>query len=347
MPIPKRALAALAALLAVIASGGTIILTADPNDDRVAPASVTVPVDGPDADTKRDDPLVLSPAAQAELERGVTATDTPGDTHAELAEPLRQPNDTPVVTQEGPLAAQEIAGCRTRFVGNSSSRNGTRPRVIVWHQTVSHDSPGWADQDGLTAMANRRSSGVSWHLLVGSRDGNCTYTVPLTLKAWTQANANPFSIGIEVQAFGDEPSYVTARGKATLLRVTRAAAKQFGIPLQRGKVSGCRVARAGIVEHHDLGTCGGGHVDVASTRWQRNPSGGELAGWDTAPLISALAATACDRACDLRKRNVATHQELKRRNCAPLEQTRSDRCRFLHRRHAALHTAAKREGVKL
>lgn len=351
------------ALLIVIAGGaaGAIIAVAIGRDATpTATSTVTVKarpaipagtalvtaVDGPDADTKRDDPLALSPAAVDELQAATTATDRPGDTHSELADPLREPGDGPVVLNEGPLAAQELDGCRTRFVRNSSSRGGQTPRVIVWHQTVSHDN-GQASQDGLTAMANRASSGVSWHALIGSRSGLCTYTVPLNLKAWTQGNANRFSIGIEVEAYGDEPSYVTGKGRAKLLSVTRAMAKRYGIPLQRAVVRNCVVIKGGIAEHHDLGLCGGGHLDVSSTRWQRNPSGGELAGWDIDPLIAALKGKACDRACDVRKRNVATHAELKRRRCAASATTRSERCKLLHRRHAALHAAARREGIKL
>lgn len=317
----------------------------------LAPAPDVVAVDGPDADRKRDDALPLAPAAVDELQDAVTATDAAGDTHSELADPLRESGDGPVVLNEGPLAAQELEGCRTRFVINSSSRNGTTPRVIVWHQTVSADRAGGADQDGLTAMANRRSSGVSWHLLVGGIDGRCTYTVPLNLKAWTQANANPFSVGIEVQAIGSEPRYVSGPGKAKLLSVTRAIAKRYGIPLQRGRVENCRVVKAGIVEHHDLGVCGGGHVDVSSTQWQRNPHGPELPGWDIAPLIAELKSGGCNAKCararDVRARDAATLAELKRRACAPADRTRSERCTTLHRRHRALLKAAKAEGIAL
>lgn len=352
--LPSWARALLIALVALVAGGGTVALVVEPDDGSpastvtvkapplVAPA---VAVDGPDADTKRDDALPLSPAAVDELEKAATATRAPGDTHRELAEPLREDADGPVVTSEGPMAAQELDGCRTRFVSNSSSRRGARPRVIVWHQTVSRDR-GQASQDGLTAMANRPSSGVSWHLLIGGRSGLCTFTVPLNLKAWTQGNANPFSVGIEVEAYGDEPSYVTAKGRAQLLRQTRAIAKRYGIPLQRAVVRNCQVIRPGIAIHRDLGLCGGGHVDVASIGWQRN-RGTELAGWQVGPLIAALAGPTCSRSCDLRKRNSATHAELKRRRCSPPGRTRSERCKFLHRRHAALHKAAKAASVKL
>lgn len=349
---------AIVAVAVAIATAAGYVVT-DDDDGKVVVKSVpaappATAIDGPDRDTKRDDALPLAPAAQAELERGATATDRPGDTHRELADPLREYDDpstsAPGVLQ-GPLAAQEFPGCRTRFVRNFSSRNGATPRIIVWHQTVSRDRPGRADQDGLTALANSPRSSVSWHLLIGGRDGLCTFNVPLHMKAWTQANANPFSLGIEVQAFGDEPSYVSGPGKARLLAVTRELGRRYSIPMRRGLVQNCRPVRSGIVEHYDLGVCGGGHVDVASTRWQRNPSGPELAGWNVSPLIAELAGPPCSAVCrrarDLRARNRATHAELRRRRCAPADETRSARCAFLHRRDRAIHAAAKRESVRL
>ncbi len=307
-PLRKR-LAAVLALLAVLAGGGTVVVTLQPDDPATPPATVTVDpatpqvapavtkVDGPDGDRIPDDTIVLSPTAKAEFDR-LAEDQSPAPEVSELSGSLREPDDGPVVLNEGPLAASEIPGCRVRFVRNSSSRNGVAPKVIVWHQTVSRDRPGVADQDGLTAFANTRSSGVSWHALIGGVDGLCTYTVPLNLKAWTQGNANPFSVGIEVQAFGDEPRYVEAAGRRKLLSVTRFIGERFGIPMRRAVIVNCRVVKSGIAMHRDLGACGGGHVDVASSKWQRNPAAGEIAGWDIAPLIREAASggiTATDR----------------------------------------------------
>jgi hypothetical protein len=284
---------AIAALVAIAATVVLVTLLSGGDDRKPGPAPLALPatiaVDGPDADTKRDDALPLSPAARAELARAVRATPKPGAVLRELASPLRDPRDpsiTPAGVLTGPLAAQETPGCRTRFVRNFSSRNGTPVRVIVWHQTVSFDRPGGADQDGLTALANTRSSGVSWHYLIGGKDGRCTFTVPTNLKAWTQGNANQFAIGIEVQAFGSEPRYVSGAGRAKLLRVTRFLGRRFGIPMRRGLVRNCRVVRSGIVEHSDLGPCGGGHVDVTATGAGARA---RAAGWNTAPLIAEAA----------------------------------------------------------
>lgn len=269
----------LAAALAAFSIVVTVAVVDDDGDGRPDGVNVVIKIDGPDKDNARDDVVVLDKAAQIELNRAVTATDRPGDTHRELADPLREPDDpsrTPPGQLEGPLAAQEFPGCRTRFVANYSSRNGVAPRVIVWHQTVSREN-GWSSQDALTALANRRSSGVSWNLLIGATSGRCTYSVPLSMKAWTQANANPFSVGIEVERYGDESTYVSGAGEAKLLAATREIGRRFNIPMRKGKVVNCRVVTSGIVEHSDLGACGGGHADVTP--------------WSTAPLLAKLRAT--------------------------------------------------------
>lgn len=250
----KVAAATLALLIALAVALGVV------NEPTQSPVSTpeTTKVDGADPDRKADDTITLDQSAQEGLERIED-----GKTAGELQEPLKQPGEKPEPL-DGPLAAQEASGCRTAFVRNQSSRRGTRVRIIVWHQTVSREN-GWSSQNALTAMANRPSSGVSWHKLIGRSGGRCTYTVPLTMKAWTQANANPFSIGYEVEAYGDEGVYVVGAGKEQLLRQTRADARRFGIPLQRGLVASCQVLRPGIIEHSDLGQCGGGHVDVTLT----------------------------------------------------------------------------------
>lgn len=262
----KSRLRAVGALLLVLLAGIGISLIAG-DDDRIPappPSPTAVTVDGPDADTIRNDTLPVTPAGQDLLDQ---VQDDSTRTGEELEDPLREPDDpsrTPPGQLEGPLAAQEFPGCRTAFVRNYSSRNGQKPRVIVWHQTVSREN-GSASQNALTAMANRPSSGVSWHFLIGRTNGLCTFSVPLNMKAWTQGNANPFSIGIEVEAYGDEPAYVTGDGERKLLAVTRELGRRFDIPMRRGEVTNCRVVRSGIVEHADLGACGGGHADV--TPW--------------------------------------------------------------------------------
>lgn len=235
---------------------------APPPAKTVAAAPPATAVDGPDKDTKRDDALPLDKEAQETLER---VTDDP---KGDLAGKLRGPDKTPAGVIEGPLAAQEWPGCRTRFVRNFSQRKAA-VRLIVWHQTVSHEN-GWSSQDALTARANDPRTQVSWTFLIAPTTGLCTYTVPLTQKAWHAGNANSISAGIEVERFGDEATYVSGAGKARLLDVTRRIGRIENIPMQHGIVrfdAACRVTfiKPGILEHSELGRCGGGHIDV--TPW--------------------------------------------------------------------------------
>lgn len=271
--LSTRARAAVGVLVAVIAAVGiTLGFTLDQDPETGKPrGTVTITVgkavhvDGADKDAKRDDQIELSPAARDQAEQLLEANaPAGGEKRIELDEPLREPSDGPAMRHEPgtPLAAQEFPGCRTAFVANSSSRNGATPRVIVWHYTVSRRLPGWSDNDALTAMSNRPSAGVSWHFSIGGDDGLCAFNVPTNLKAWTQANANPFAIGIEVIALGNEPRYVEGAGRAKLLAVTRELGRRFKIPMRAGKVDGCRPTRSGIVAHVQLGICGGGHVDI-------------------------------------------------------------------------------------
>ena len=349
-PIPNIKVLVAVVLAAGLLAGGAAVALLDGDDTKTK--TMTVPAappagagDGPDKDTARDDALSLNEQAQDGLEDAVDATTKPGDEYREIADPLRErldPSQTAAGVLDGPLAAQEFPGCRTRLTGNFSSRNGAPVGVIVWHQTVSFEN-GWSSQNALTARASDVQSGVSWHLLIGRSSGRCTYTVPLNMKAWTQGNGNPVAIGIEVEAYGSEASYVTGAGERRLLAATRELGRRFNIPMRHGKVtfdSRCRptVVVRGIVEHSDLGPCGGGHVDTSSTAFQRGARP-EVAGWRIEPLIAKAAIKPCGPKCRRRKEHAKVHAELKRRHCAPPSRSRSEGCRALHARNRQLHRA--------
>lgn len=331
----RKTLSALAALLIALGTFlGTIL------DDDTTTTTITVPaapaataVDGPDPDTRRDDALPLDTKAQDVLE---DVAENKDGIAAELEDPLREEGDTPAGALEGPLAAQEFPGCRTAFVNNFSSRGGVTPRVIVWHQTVSRER-GQTSQNALTAFANSPSSGVSWHFLIGRTNGLCTFSVPLNYKAWTQGNANPFSIGIEVEAYGDEGTYVTGAGKTKLLAVTRRLGRLYDIPMRRGRAINCRVEQSGIVEHSDLGACGGGHADVT------------LPGVDE--LIQEVARPVCGRRCQrttrLRARHQRTHAAFRKNECKGKIEPRYGYCIKLRARNKAIHQAARKAQIRL
>lgn len=343
----------LAVLGAVLAAGITIAVIDDdgPGPHRGGSIHIgpsTVAVDGADADTKRDDTVKLDQDGR-ELVGRLVESDR-GDL---AAGELRGNDPTQAGVIEGPLAAQEWPGCRTAFARNFSSRNGSSPRIIVWHQTVSHEN-GLSSQNALTARASDTRAQVSWHFLIGRSNGLCTYTVPTQYKAWHGGNANPFSIGIEVEAYGDEPSYVTGAGKAKLLAVTARIARIYGIPLRRGAVSNCQPVRSGIVEHHDLGVCGGGHVDVCSIN-VCNHGGNETLPWSIDPLIRELAAQGtcdvrCKRVAYIRGKHQRTHRRFVKNHCSrrgPNGGVRHGYCDLLRLRNARMHRAAEAENINL
>lgn len=108
---------------------------------------------------------------------------------------------------------------------------------------------------------DRPSTGVSSHFVI-DRDGNCNYIVREVDKAFTQAGFNGVSLATEYIATGREPTLFTPRGLKRAARIKSDSLARWNIPIRRGKVSGCRVIRSGMVDHYDLGACGGGHTDI-------------------------------------------------------------------------------------
>jgi hypothetical protein len=158
------------------------------------------------------------------------------------------------------LASPFQRGCRTRIVRNQSSRNGGRPALFVLHYTVSPNRPGRSDVDGITAYFNNPGSQASSNYVIDN-EGNCNLIVPESAKAWTQGYMNPWSISVEVINTGSESSYAGTAGLAKLGLVVSDATRRWGIPLRRGRTSGCTIVRSGVVDHDSLG-CGNNHTDI-------------------------------------------------------------------------------------
>lgn len=255
-------------------AGGTAAVI--DSDDNGSP-SVTIHVDGKDKDRKADDTVRVpidapgalpGPQAAAQVKEAGNLRDEspPGvpdaalDAAREQQEGLAHDDNLPIVQ---PDAAPSQRGCSSRFVRNYSTRRGVKPRLWVAHYTVSGNLPGIADLLGLTALANRGSSKVSWTYNI-DRDGNCFYTVRESDKPWTQATFNSVSIGTEFVNTGREFPFLKPAGFAKAGIVISDSTKRWGIPLRLGVVNTrtCTVTRAGIVDHHMLGPCGGGHFDI-------------------------------------------------------------------------------------
>lgn len=153
-----------------------------------------------------------------------------------------------------------VAGVR-----NQSSRNGTKPRLIVLHDTESHDRPGQSDLASLVAWFDNPVAQASAHVIVDG-EGKSAQCVPDSEKAWHCMDFNSISLGIEQVGFATFTQSLWNRNKrAQLLKVAKYIAfwsKKYGIPIQQAKVGKAgQVWTPGITTHAALGLSGGGHHD--------------------------------------------------------------------------------------
>lgn len=326
------------------------VVTINTNDSSNKPATKTVTLGGPGHDK-----IVLTPPAQSIVKNAqqddklppsavgtnVTENDlnVPDPSPQILAQSQDlQPPGQPEIPASVPLATASAPGCSTKLVRNFSSRRGAPVLlgVIHWTGSAPTASPAsglaivnWFDQSAAQASSN----------YITDQDGRCWLVVPESQKAWTQAGFNSWSVSDEIVNQGVQPLFQQPKARATVVRLMRLWHSHWKIPYRYAQVTqnGCRVVRSGFLAHRDLGRCGGGHPDVGT--------------FDLAGLIREAAGPTCNAKCrrtqDLKTRLSATVKELKRRNCAPPTTTRSSRCKTLHRRRAAIHAAAKKEGIKL
>lgn len=260
------------AVLALLVGGGaiTVAVTDDGTNkqvkvsvDRSPAIGETTAVDTADPDNKPDTDLKLTERAENVAQGFVN---NPKDLSNAGPVPL---SGTGVQKGVGkvpfPMAADELAPCRTRFLQTNFSSRGVSPGQVVlfeFHYTAGPDIPNSrADVDGLTAFGNRASSRVSWHINM-DKDGNCDYNVPLRLKAWTIANLNPVTINVEVAGRGEAP-YLREGGYRSMAAVIKQVRRAYpGIKLQIGASSNCRPTRGGFDTHWRGGPCSGGHSDI-------------------------------------------------------------------------------------
>jgi hypothetical protein len=143
---------------------------------------------------------------------------------------------------------------------NYSGRGGTTVRLIVLHT-----AEGALTYQSLGAFFANPASGVSSHVGIDDTPGVIGEYVPRSGKAWTQGNANPYSVAAELCAFA---AWGPAEWAAhpTMLANTAAwlaeEAAVLGIPLVRLSTAQAQDGRsAGVCAHVDLGAAGGGHWD--------------------------------------------------------------------------------------
>lgn len=331
-----------AAVLLLI-GGMTIVLTDSDEDGKPEKTTITFKVDTLDASPDADKTVTVPEVAVEQAEEGITAKEdhtgardeTPeGVPEAQLEANVEAIQENRATTEALPTAGASggFPGCATSFVRNQSSRRGVRPTVQVLHYTVSPNRPGRSDVNGITAYFNRSSSQASSNFVIDA-EGNCNYIVPIEAKAWTQGGGNPWAVSYEIIATGRESSYLGAKGYSKLRSVMQEVSRRTKIPMRTGRISGCSPSRSGIVQHANGGSCWGGHHDIGP--------------FNFASVVRRVTTSSCNRTCDLRKRHSATHKQLKGRSCSPPDTTKSESCKTLHRRHTAIHNAAKRERIKL
>lgn len=264
---PSRvAVAIIGAVLALLA-GTVIAFTHD--DVNTGHTTITVTLGGPGHSK-----VALTPAGQAQvIGQAVKATVTPRAAHTNLAAQAaltpaasehnnsERPTGQAAIPDRPPLASPSVPGCRTRLVRNYSYRNGAPVLLGVVHLTDSPPDSSWAGVNANTSWFDSSAAAASSNEIM-SRAGLCNLVVPEYLKAWTQAGFNPWSVSVEVTTNEQPATFMTPAGDLALSKLIYGWHKRWGIPIRRGAVSGCRVVRSGIVQHNDLGDCGGGHSDI-------------------------------------------------------------------------------------
>lgn len=146
-----------------------------------------------------------------------------------------------------------------------SSRGGVNPRLIVLHDTESHDRAGNSDLAGLVNFFDNLATQASAHVIVDG-EGRSARCVKDEEKAWHAMDFNSISLGIEQVGFATFTQAMwNKRKRAQLKKVAKYIAywsKKYNIPIKKAQTGvGGRVWNAGVTTHSALGASGGGHHD--------------------------------------------------------------------------------------
>jgi hypothetical protein len=142
---------------------------------------------------------------------------------------------------------------------NYSSRGGSAVRLIVVHT-----AEGALTYQALGNFFASSSAGVSSHVGIDDTPGVIGEYVARGEKAWTQANANPYSVAVELCAFAawDGPTWAAhPQMLSNCAQWIAEEADAFGIPLERISESQAAAGAAGVLGHDDLGFAGNDHWD--------------------------------------------------------------------------------------
>ena len=142
---------------------------------------------------------------------------------------------------------------------NYSSRGGSAVRLIVLH--TAEGALTYAD---LGSFFANPASGVSSHVGIDDEPGTVGEYVQRSGKAWTAANANPYSVQAELCAFAEWDNATWQAHPQMLANTAQWIAEEaaaFGIPIRKLTAGQAQGGTAGVCQHVDLGASGGGHWD--------------------------------------------------------------------------------------
>lgn len=147
----------------------------------------------------------------------------------------------------------------TRISPNRSER--TAPiSLIVLHSTESPNiESSSADLAGVAGWFANPASQVSSHVITDA-DGHSARCVPDAEKAWHAAAYNSAALGIEQIGRASQSIWSSEELRETA-RWIAAWSKDYGVPIDEGRVSNGKVVRPGVVAHAMLGSGGGSHTD--------------------------------------------------------------------------------------
>jgi hypothetical protein len=143
---------------------------------------------------------------------------------------------------------------------NYSSR-GSNVRLVVVHTTQGGGSDTFRSLGNYFANPNAQ---VSSHTGIDDTPGEIGEYVRRENKAWTAANANPYSVQAECCAMAEWSPAEWAKHPTMLSNCAQWIAEEcgrYGIPVRKLSESEAAAGQAGVCGHADLGFAGNDHWD--------------------------------------------------------------------------------------
>jgi hypothetical protein len=169
-----------------------------------------------------------------------------------------EPTDTPPPSQPSSQPLKRVAYPSPCY----SSRGGATVRLIVLHT-----AEGARTIESLGNFFANSANQVSSHAGADDKVGTIGIYVERPNKAWTQGNANPVAVSIELCAFAAWTTAEWHNHPNMLDNVARWIAeesKAFGVPITKLTASQAQGSGHGVCQHRDLGAWGGSHSDCGN-----------------------------------------------------------------------------------